>query len=92
MTLSKLARLFAPPVTIIALAARLTWSASTASRPRRRAHYVPRHARPGKMNPAAGERSRPGQSSARLPMSENDPVILPLSVDTTRRRYLVTKG
>jgi len=40
---SKLSRIFAPTVTIISLAVWLAWPAS---RPRRKAKYVPRHARP----------------------------------------------
>jgi hypothetical protein len=44
---SKLSRIIAPIVTIISLTAWLMWPAHTAS-PRRKAHYVPRHARPGK--------------------------------------------
>jgi hypothetical protein len=48
MNRSRLARIFAPTLTIISLAAWLIWPANAASRPRRKAHYVPRHARPGK--------------------------------------------
>jgi hypothetical protein len=51
---SKLSRIFAPAVTIISLAAWLTWPTYAASRPRRKANYVPRHARPGKVTPAVG--------------------------------------
>jgi hypothetical protein len=43
---SKIARIFAPAVTIISLAAWPIWPAYAASRPRGKANYVPRHARP----------------------------------------------
>jgi hypothetical protein len=46
---SKVSRIFAPAVTIISLAAGLAWPTYAASRPSRKAHYVPRHARPGKV-------------------------------------------
>jgi hypothetical protein len=49
---SKLARTFAPAMTIISLATWLSWPAYAASRPRRKAHYVPRHARPRKVSGA----------------------------------------
>jgi len=45
---SKLSRIIAPIVTIISLAAWLIWPAYAASRPRRKASYVPRHVRAGK--------------------------------------------
>ncbi len=48
---SKLSRIFAPAVTIIPLAVWLTLPAHAASRLRRKATYVPRHARPGKVTP-----------------------------------------
>jgi hypothetical protein len=48
---SKLSRIFAPAVTIISLAAWLTWPVSEVSRLRRKATYVPRHARPGTVTP-----------------------------------------
>jgi hypothetical protein len=50
---SHLSRIVAPIVTTISLAARLTLVAYAASRPRWRAHYVPRHARPRKATPPA---------------------------------------
>jgi hypothetical protein len=46
---SKLAGIFAPAVTIISLAAWLSWPTYAPSRRRRKAHYVPRHARAGKV-------------------------------------------
>jgi hypothetical protein len=48
---SKLSRIFAPAVTIISLAAWLTWPAHEVGRLRRKASYVPRHARAGKVTP-----------------------------------------
>jgi hypothetical protein len=51
---SKLTRIFAPTVTIISLAAWLGWPPYAISRPRRKAKYVPRHARPGKVTPRWG--------------------------------------
>jgi hypothetical protein len=48
---SKLSRIFAPTVTIISLAAWLAWPAYRVSRPRRKAKYAPRHARPAKVTP-----------------------------------------
>jgi hypothetical protein len=56
---SNLSRIIAPIVTVISLAAWLTWPAYAASRPRQKAHYVPRHARPGRITPQWGELSRP---------------------------------
>jgi hypothetical protein len=46
---SKLSRIFAPTAAIISLAAWLAWPAYAASRPGRKARYVPRHARAGKV-------------------------------------------
>jgi hypothetical protein len=51
---SNLSRIIAPTVTIISLAGWLIWPAYAASRPRRKANYMPRHARPGKVTPQWG--------------------------------------
>jgi hypothetical protein len=50
---SHLSRIVAPIVTTIFLAARLISVAYAASRPRWRAHYIPRHERPRKATPPA---------------------------------------
>jgi hypothetical protein len=49
MTGSNLSRMIAPIVTIISLTAWPIWPAYPASRRGRKANYVPRHARPGKV-------------------------------------------
>jgi hypothetical protein len=53
---AKLSRIFATTVTAISFSAWLAWPAYAASRPRRKAKYVPRHARAGKVRRGGTQR------------------------------------